>query len=362
MKKILITGAGGTPSTNFIRSLRDSRAKLYFIGVDCNKYYLSRAETEKKYLVPKANSKNYLPILKSIIDQTKPDFLYSQPDQEIFEISKCRDLLNVKTFLPKHKTIEICQNKFSSYEVWKNAGLKVPDTMIINNARDISKAFKKYGSPIWLRAVVSPGGGVGSIRANSFELAKAWINYCDGWKNFTAARCLKSDTITWMSIWKNGKLIVAQGRKRVYWEFANRAPSGVTGITGTGVTVSNSALDKLAIKAIKAIDKSPQGVFSVDFTFDKNMVPNPTEINIGRFFTTHYFFTKAGINMPYIFIKAAFDEKLPKIKKKINPLAPGLAWVRGMDFHPVLVDSKQFDRFESELKQRRQQLKNEVYG
>jgi Phosphoribosylaminoimidazole carboxylase (NCAIR synthetase) len=203
--------------------------------------------------------------------------------------------------LPDHHTVEVCQDKFASFEYWKKAGLTVPETIRVNDENDLKKAFKQFGAPIWIRAIISPGGGKGSFRAPDLAIAKAWIDYCEGWGNFVAAECLEEGSITWQSIWKDGKLVVAQGRKRLYWEFANRAPSGVTGITGTGVTVSDPVVDDLAQKAIFAIDKKPNGIFSVDFTFDKKGIPNPTEINIGRFFTTHFFFTQAGFEYAVYF-------------------------------------------------------------
>ncbi|MFH1506875.1 MAG: carboxylate--amine ligase [Candidatus Omnitrophota bacterium] len=357
MKRILITGAGGTPSTNFVRSLRMSPEKFFLIGVDCDEYYLERAETDLKYLVPETKDKYYIPVLKQIIKETRTDFIYSQPDPEIAVISQNRNSIGAKTFLPTHRTIEICQSKLESYIVWKEAGLKVPRTIRLNGISDLKEAFSKFGKPVWLRAIVSYGGGKDSFYTSDFEVAKAWIRHCNGWGNFTASEYLSPDSVTWLSLWKDGELIVAQGRKRLYWEFGNRAPSGVTGLTGTGVTVSDQIVDKLAQKVIFAIDKEPNGIFAVDLTYDKKGVPNPTEINIGRFFTTHLFFTQAGLNLPYIFVKLAFGEKPPKIKKKINPLAEGLAWVRGMDFLPILTNVKAFEKSREALKNRIAKIK-----
>jgi carbamoyl-phosphate synthase large subunit len=357
MKRILVTGAGGSPSTNFIRSLRLSKEKFFIIGVDCNKYYLQRAETDKRFLVPHVYDGDYIQILKQIIKETKTEFVYSQPDQEIYVISENRDSIGARVFLPSHEVIKICQNKLESNKRWKNSGLKVPRTILIRNNSDLKKAFKEFHKPIWLRAIVSPGGGRGSFYTDDFEIAKAWIRYCQGWGNFTAAEYLTSNSVTWLSIWRDGELIVAQGRKRLYWEFSNRAPSGVTGLTGTGVTVSDRKLDSVAQKTIKAVDSCPNGIYAVDLTLDEQGTPNPTEINIGRFFTTHLFFTKAGLNMPYIFVKLAFGEKIPKLQKKINPLQPGLAWVRGMDFLPILTTVDKIEQYERELATRKKLLK-----
>ena len=352
MKRILITGAGGTPSTNFVRSLRDTQEPFYLIGVDANKYYLCRAETDERCLVSYADDKRYLNVLIDVIEKTKAEFIHAQPDKEVFVISKNRDRLPILTFLPDHRTVKTCQNKLESYRMWRKAGLEEPKTMRIGDEEDLREAFNLLDKPLWIRAIFSPGAGRGSLKVDKYPIAKAWIDFWNGWGSFTASEYLSSQTVTWMSIWKNGELIVAQGRKRLYWELSNRAPSGVTGITGTGVTIADPLVDRIAREAILAIDRKPNGIFSVDMTYDQNLVPNPTEINIGRFFTTHYFFTKAGLNMPYIYVKLAYSEELPIIEKKINPLPPGLCWIRGVDFAPILTTLDQIEQYDEEFKAR----------
>jgi carbamoyl-phosphate synthase large subunit len=152
-----------------------------------------------------------------------------------------------------------------------------------------------------------------------------------------AAEHLSSDTVTWQSIWHDGELVVAQGRKRLCWAFGNRAQSGVTGLTGTGVTISDSELDALAMRCIAAAASRPNGIFSVDFTYDRDGVPNPTEINIAKFFTTHYFITKAGCNMPEILVQLAFNEYRGPYNV-LNPCEKNMYWIRGIDSFPVLVN------------------------
>lgn len=361
MRRVLVTGAGGTPSTNFVRSLRESGDEFYIIGTDCDPYYLQRAPTEARYLVPLANDPYYIPVLVDLIQKIKPQLIYSQPDQEILVISEhrnmLRDELGVRTFLPAHNTIVVCQDKYLSNKCWEDAGIKVPKALLINSEADVQRAFDTYGSPIWMRANYSPGGGRGAFKTENMREAKGWLDFCDGWDGtFSAAECLTANSVTWMALYKAGELIVAQGRKRAYWEFANRAPSGVTGITGTGITVSDPIVDEVAQRCIAAIDDVPNGIFSVDLCYDNEGVPNPTEINIGRFFTTHHFFTRAGLNLPALFVKLALDETLPPIETRINPLEPGLAWIRGMDIHPVLTRIAEVDRAKKDLEERKARL------
>lgn len=358
MKRILITGAGGSPSTNFVRSLRTAPELFHLVGVDADTHYILRAETDERFLVPFTDNEKYIDVLIDLINKTRSEFIHAQSDMEVFAISANRNKLPIITFLPNHKTIEICQSKLESYQLWKKKGIIVPETVKINVEGDLKRAFDTIGRPLWIRAILSPGGGKGSLKVDKYHIAKAWIDFCDGWGNFIASKCLSPRTVTWMSIWKDGELIVAQGRKRLYWELGNRTPSGVTGITGTGVTITDPLVDKIAKESIFAIDKTPNGIFSVDMAYDDS-IPNPTEINIGRFFTTHYFFTKAGLNMPYIYTKIAYGEKPPKIVKKINPISPGLCWIRGMDFLPILSTLDEINRYEKEFKDRLTKIKGQ---
>lgn len=349
MKRIMVLGSGGSPAANFVRSLRDAPENFWIIGTEVSQYEIFRSEADETYITPFASHPRSIEILEELLDKTNAEFIHAQPDVEIFNISKNRNKLDVITFLPRHRTIEICTNKVSSYECWKKAGLKVPETILVKNPDDIKKSMEMFGPKIWIREI-SGAFGKGSLATDNFDLANSWISYKNGWGTYSAASCLTPESVTWSSIWKEGELIVAQGRKRLYWELGNRSPSGVTGITGTGVTISDPEVDEVAQKAIYAIDKNPNGIFSVDMTYDRDSIPNPTEINIGRFFTTVYFFTKAGLNMPYIFVKLAYDEKIPTIKKKINPLTPGLCWIRGVDFLPILTNFDNIKRYEEDSK------------
>jgi carbamoyl-phosphate synthase large subunit len=130
----------------------------------------------------------------------------------------------------------------------------------------------------------------------------------------------------------------------------------VTGLTGTGVTVNDPELDELAIRCIQAIDPKPHGIFSVDFTFDWDGVPNPTEINIGKFFTTHHFITRTGCNMPDIFVKLAFDEYVFE-KPSLNPCEEEMYWIRGIDTLPKLVSRAEVDAVQEEYARNIKEIK-----
>jgi len=357
--KVIVTGAGGAASIGFCHSLYDADTNYEIIGVDRDKYHLNLAKVDHRYLVPSAKDPDYIEVLNYIIEKHHPDFLHSQPDVEIEVLSDNREKFKVKTNFPSKETVRICVDKWQSYKKWKDAGVKVPATLFIRNRQDLLSAFKNLGKTIWLRDIKGAGGR-GSLPTSNFKEACAWIDFCAGWGHFNAAVLLSPRTTTWSSIWDNGKLIVAQTRERLYWEYCSNSSSGITGLTGTGITVDDEAVTDVAIASIYAIDPVPHGIFSVDMTYDFDGVPNPTEINIARFFTTHYFFTCAGVNFPDIFIRTSLGLPVEELSKKINPLPEGLAWTRGMDIKPVLGNISNFSKFEEDLNNLRIQIRDKL--
>jgi carbamoyl-phosphate synthase large subunit len=348
MARVYVGGAGGAPSNNFIKSLRESDRGDYIIGASCVASDLFLADAEEKHVVPPAQAVTYPETILRLLGQVRPDFLHLQNDYEVRAISRLRDrvlALGTKLYLPAAETIENCVDKQRTYAIWKAAGVRVPETILLNSERDLKAAFEKLGEKIWLRAIEG-GGGRGALPTDNYEFAKIWIDRFKGWGTFTASELLSEKSITWQSIWFEGELVVAQTRARRSWNFGNRTLSGVTGITGVGETCSFPQIDRISQDAILAVDAKPHGIFSVDMTYDFEGFPKPTEINIGRFFTTHYFFTKAGINFPEIYCNIALDQKFPVLERKINPLRDGLIWIRGMDVEPVLTTVEELERLE----------------
>lgn len=350
MAKILIGGAGGAPSEGVIYSLLRSQEKEEIIGMGSDPSDLALSHAARKYVVPYANDPLYKAELLKVLNAEKPDLIHFQNDLEIYYASLIRDDIQntgTKIFMPRHEVIATCVSKWKSWEAFKKAGLPVPQNIFIKNEDDLKRAFQELGDgdgKIWLRAESMGGGGMGSIPTNDYDMAKAWINRYNGWGNFIAAEMLGTQTVTFLSIWWEGELIVAQTRKRTGWIHGNRSASGVTGVTKIGTTYSDDEVTKIAINTIKAVDDKPHGIFGVDMTYDKNGVPNPTEINISRFFTTVRFFTEAGLNMPVIFKDLALYGKKPNLDKIINPLPDGLIWLRGMDTEPILSTIDEVER------------------
>ncbi len=346
MAKIAVAGAGSAQSNGVINCLlKDSNDII--IGLGCDMYELSLCNAHKKYLVPHSTASDYKEKLLSILNEEKPDMLHFQHDLELsiaLKFQKEIEAAGVKMLVPDYETIDTCVYKYKTWQKFKAAGITVPENIVINNEDDLKRSFKELGDEdgkIWLRSMSIGGGGKGSLPTNDFDAASEWISKRNGWGDFVAAEMLTAKSVTWLSIWKNGELVVAQTRKRNSWTHSALSPSGVTGVTKVGETYSSAMVDEIAIKAVKAVTNTPNGIFGVDMTYDKNGIPNPTEINIARFFTTVQFFAEAGLNMPKILRDITLNSQSVISKNIINPLPDGLLWLRAMDSAPKLTTMQQ---------------------
>jgi len=348
MKRILILGSGGSAGINFIKALRIAPEKFYIVGTDVNKYHIELANLDKAYIVPKATEKDYLEKINKIIEIENIEFIHAQPDLEVYTISKNRKEIKAKYFLPKHETIEICQNKILTNNILRENNVPVATSYLIEDINKIPKYFnelKDEEGKVWVRAIKGAGSKA-SLPAYSVEQIKEWINYWnkkEGLKheNFMICEYLPGEEFAFQSIWKEGELIVSQARKRIEYLFGNITPSGQTSTPSVAVTVNNQKVNEIATRAIKAIDKEANGIFCVDLKCNKEGIPCVTEINAGRFFTTSDFYAYLGCNMPYIYVKLAYNEEIT-ILKKYDWIEEGYYWIRLPDAGPILIKEGEF--------------------
>lgn len=336
VKKIILTAAGGPIGVNVARSLNESMDDIYIAGTDSNSYHLHLTETNSRHLVPSADRTNeYVEELNEITRQYDIDLVSPQSDTEVRVISENRSKLDAKVFLPSPDAIRHGQNKYEANSIWERAGLPVPKTIKIEDKPTLQQAFDDIKSrPIWVRKITATGRA--SLPCMKIEHARFWIDYWNGWGDFIASEFLPGKNLTWLGLYKDGQLICSQGRERIEYIIPHVSPSGITGTPAVSRTVSRDDVNEISERAVFSIDPKPHGIYFVDLKEDKEGIPNLTEINLGRFNTTIYFYTRAGVNYPWIYLKLFYDEEIPKVKRR-NSLPPGLYWIRTIDTKQVLL-------------------------
>lgn len=335
MIRVLILGAGGAASNSVARCLR--MAGGYVIhGANCDPYDLAFADADHRHLLPRADDPDYLDALDDLVADTRPRVILPQPEEEVMAVAEG----GWSAMMPSADALETCADKFASYVLWAEAGITVPETRRIATLKDLMWAMHDLGPEVWLRPS-SGAGGYGALKTSVLDEAWHWIGRHDGWGRFTAAQVLEPETVAWQSLWYDGHLIAAQAKRRLRWANARNVPSGVGGSAAISETISDPQVTAIAQRAIKAVAHRPHGLFGVDMALDSAGVPNPTEINAGRFFTTVDFFAMAGLNLPDLFCALTHDQErrasLLDDEPQVNPLPDGLVHIRGMDQAPIVL-------------------------
>ncbi len=344
MKRILVTGAGGSAASNFINSLRISGEDFYIVGTDINLYHLELASgVDKKYLVPPATDPGYLEKINLVIEKEQIEFVHPQPDIEVLTLARNRDKIKARTLLPSTETVELCQNKIALIDYLKERGVPVPLSFRVESKNDLARALGRIFT-IYPKAWLRPIRGFGSkatLPITSLEQAHLWISYWESkgeyrYEEFMVCEFLPGKEYAFQSLWRDGEVVTSQARERLEYIFGNLTPSGQSSSPSVARTVHNEKVNEVATNAVKAADALATGIFCVDIKENREGVPCVTEINSGRFFTTSNFFATAGLNMPLYYVKIAFGEEIPDLPH-YNALPEGWYWIRYTDMGHKLI-------------------------
>lgn len=349
MKRILVTGAGGPAATNFIRSLRLAPESFHIVGTDANPYHLALSQADVNYELPLVSDPGYLSELNRVIGLEGAGFVHAQPDVEVQFLSRHRDDVRARMLLPSAETIDICTDKLALAERLERAGVPAAQTHVVRDERSLTlavEALARQHGKVWLRARRGAGGRA-SLPVTTPEQALMWVRY---WStnnlsvdDFMVSAFLPGREFAFQSIWEHGRLVTSQARERLEYLFGYLTPSGQTSSPALARTVHRPDVNEAAAAAVRAVDAGAHGIFCVDLKEDASGVPCVTEINAGRFFTTSIFFSEAGCNMPYYYLRMAYDEELPDLPQ-FNALSEGLYWVRLMDMGDKLLREGEWTR------------------
>jgi carbamoyl-phosphate synthase large subunit len=332
MHRILLTGVGSPASQNVLRSLRDAPEAFYIVGADANRYHLEWGELDRAYEAPLTDSPDYLRFLRALLAREGVDFVHGQPDWEVAWLARHRHLLSARTLLPTSETVALCQDKAACARRWRELGLRADSPHLVKSHRELETAAGCLGIPLWLRAT-SGAGARGSCKVENLQQGQAWLDY---WRargvdwEFVAQEYLPGPEFAFQSVWRHGRLMTSAARERLEFVFPQHAPSGVTSSPVVARSVHNPRVNEVATRAILAVDPRPNGIYCVDLKCDPRGEPRPTEVNAGRFFTTSYFFTAAGANMPYLYVRLGLGAQAPSLPQ-YDAVPAGLYWIRHID-------------------------------
>lgn len=351
MKRILVTDVGRSPAMNFCRSLRLANDDIYILGIDSNRYSLAWAEADEKLFVDTCSETDYISLINYIIKKYNIDFVYpSKTGKELLYLSNNRDKICAKMCLPDVCDIELFEDKWKTYCILKDfEKCNVPESYMILSEVDLYENMQRlsddFKEEVWIRRIYGSGGAC-ALPTNDYELAIGWIRRYDGWGKFMMSKKLTPKTMTWSGLWNKGELVTSIIRERLYWEFADRTPSGVTGITGAQKLVENQQIDDMSQSIVKYVSTRPHGAICVDYTLDKDGKPYVTEIQASRLYTSSLFMTKCGLNFPYLLCKIGLDLPIEQHELCADISFSKYTWLKYVENFPVCASADLFDEFE----------------
>ena len=348
MTTILITAAGGPGAVNMTRSLQLDPA-FELVGCDASEYYVHLALTPARHLVPRSSdSEAYLSAIISLCEKYDIALVMPNNSLEAHTLSAHRDRLPAKVFLPKPETLDVANSKWRSWELWRAKGLPVPESWFIQTRRDVADIFRRHsGRPIWVRGAGIPGKGIGgaALPCRSRAQAEAWIDFYRGWGAMMASEYLPGENLTWIGLFDHGRLVTSASRRRLAYVIPHVSPSGITGAPAISEIVHRPDLNELGPAAALAVDPELHGVSFLDFKCDGSGRPFITEMNAGRFGTTHHFYSAAGLNLPVIAARLALGMPIEPSLPVFDALPEGLLWIRTLDAGPALISRAELAAF-----------------
>ncbi len=131
---ILLTSAGTQTFNNILQALRQQKEIKYsIIACDTNPYAYGLYLIKRKYLIPRATSKEYIPALIEICKREKVDILIPLYSAEFPVLAPKRNMFRqVGVIIPisDEKVIKIASDKWLTYNFFRKNGIPTPESFI----------------------------------------------------------------------------------------------------------------------------------------------------------------------------------------------------------------------------------------
>lgn len=341
-RRLLITNAGTGPTTSLVRSLRVGDPSLQLVGSHWDRFVLRSADLDARYLTPHVDEPIYIEAVGRVARESKADALLPNADPEVAVISRYRDQLPCRVWLPSDDVVVLCQDKHDLAQHLRKHGVAAAKTVALTSLDDLETAWERLGGPAraWCR-IRRGTGSRGATSVRDVEQARSWIEYWQTMRGvapvlFTLSEYLPGRDYSCESLWKDGRLIVVKTTQRISYFGGGDRPSGVSSNAALAKTVRDERLVEITCAAVLAVSPTASGVFSLDLKEDAAGHPCVTEINVGRVFSTTALFDLVGKhNLALLYARLALGEE-PDVWDEYD-IEPDYYFVRELDRPPTIL-------------------------
>lgn len=288
--KVLITGASGAGTVDFIRALA-ATGEYELIGCDSSYASVGFTIVSRAYVIPLGASPEFEPTIADILEREQPDFVVPGVDEEIPKIHGlvARSWPKTRVLTP---TPEFCRDtldKWRMFERMAEAGLSVARTWLASDA-------EKATYP----AIVKPRTGRGSRGLAFLDGPSDLDAYLKGAtlspEHYIVQERLLGREFTTSAVVALGGPLLAVVPKEA---------TAKKGITQIGVTRHVPAIDTLCREIQDKL--RADGPFNVQLVLGEDGVPRVFEIN-PRYSTTVALTLASGVNEVDVVLRHALGK------------------------------------------------------
>ncbi len=324
MKKlrIIVTCCKGIAGINTIQSLRVVKeAEFYITGVDSDPHTHSFCDADSQYIVPPANSSNYISEISKICDQEKADIIFPLYEHEMFKLLRHKSSLNTLIAGDSVDALEIAGNKATMLEFLRRKNIPCPKFYVVDNIKDFKRAVYDLGYPD--KKVVFKLTDLSGCRG--FRVLNEHYNEQDlMFKMKPGSPYVKLDKILRVLEEPIPKLVVMEyleGEDYTVYSLVNNGTALYTipmrryglvpGMSMGGIVERNKKIISFANRVVQEFKFN--SFVNIQLLLNKNGEPMIYEINT-RISATTIICTAAGVNIPYFLMKMLMGEVVPKKK------------------------------------------------
>jgi hypothetical protein len=344
--RVLVTGAGSGLGNNVIRSLRDADSSLVVVGCHHDRFELKKSAADRHYLVPPPDHPDYIDRLARLARRERIALVVPTRDTHVRVVSRHRARLPCRVFLPRHRVVELCQDKYRVSTFLRARGVPAPLTYPVRSLADVARVFRRLrpAGRVWCR-VRRGSGSLGATPVTTAAQATAWTRYWYEMRgvpasDFTLCEYLPGRDYGCQTVWLDGVMRLAKTFERLAYFAGESQPSGVSSVASLARSVVEPRVVEVCAAAVRAFDRRTSGLYCIDLKEDRRGVPCITDVNVGRFSLTTGLYDLIGQHSTAdLYLRGALGRPLDVSEP--YDVAPDHYLVRDVDTLPVIVHAEE---------------------
>ncbi len=325
---VLLNGWGGFAGTSIIDCLKNNfeNRNVKVICTDIEQKPLLQHKADDFYILPKGNSKNYVKSLLNLCKKEQIDVIMPGSAPEIYTVSKNLNLLISKNIFPTvsdFASIKKTLDKVKTYQTLQKFNIPTPKFFRVKNKKQFLNALKSLGyptNPICFKPspyVLSGGARGFRILRKENTLEKIILHQKPGSSEIdyqTALNFVKNTPKLDLLVMeylpgKEYSVYVFADKGHMLYCIPNLRERLQQFYSFEASTQKNKMIKSICRRIIEALNLDYN--INIQLKLSKNGKPKVVEIN-PRMGGSIVLPCVAGINLPYLAVKHALKEKIPK--------------------------------------------------